>query len=63
MRLTLDKMELLDPVLEQRSTGDDSMVSELLSDFTLSLHHIIKGVPEKLLPPILQNGYAVRAKV
>lgn len=63
LRLTLDKMELLDPVLEHRSTGDDSMVSELLSDFTLSLHHIIKGIPEKLLPPIVQNGYAVRAKV
>ncbi len=63
LRLTLDKMELLDPVLEHRSTGEDNMISELLSDFTLSLHHIIKAVPEKLLPPILQNGYAIRAKV
>ncbi len=62
-RLALDKLELLEPLLEQHGTGDDGTISEALSDFTLSLHHLIKAVPEKLLPPMLQNGNAVHAKV
>ncbi|MFQ3597083.1 MAG: ATP-binding protein [Chloroherpetonaceae bacterium] len=62
-RLALDKLELLEPLLEQHGVSDDGTISEALSDFTLSLHHLIKAVPEKLLPPMLQNGNAVHAKV
>lgn len=62
-RLALDKLELLEPLLEQHSVSDDGTISEALSDFTLSLHHLVKAVPEKLLPPMLQNGNAVHAKV
>ncbi len=62
-RLALDKLELLEPLLEQHGASDDGTISEALSDFTLSLHHLVKAVPEKLLPPMLQNGNAVRAKV
>ncbi len=62
-RLALDKLELLEPLLEQHGASDDGMISEVLSDFTLSLHHLVKAVPEKLLPPILQNGNAVHARM
>jgi len=62
-RLALDKLELLEPILEQHGTSDDGTISEALSDFTLSLHHLVKAVPEKLLPPVLQNGNAIHAKV
>ncbi len=62
-RLALDKLELLEPLLEQHGASDDGTISEALSDFTLSLHHLFKAVPEKLLPPMLQNGNAVHAKV
>ncbi len=62
-RLALDKLELLEPLLEQHGASDDGTISEALSDFTLSLHHLVKAVPEKLLPPMLQNGNAVHAKV
>ena len=62
-RLALDKLELLEPLLEQHAANDDGTISEALSDFTLSLHHFVKAVPEKLLPPMLQNGNAVHAKV
>jgi PAS domain S-box-containing protein len=62
-RLALDKLELLEPLLEQHAASDDGTISEALSDFTLSLHHLVKAVPEKLLPPMLQNGNAVHAKV
>lgn len=62
-RLALDKLELLEPLLEQHGASDDGTISEALSDFTLSLHHLIKAVPEKLLPPILQSGNAIQAKV
>jgi PAS domain S-box-containing protein len=53
----------LEPLLETHAVSDDGAFSESLSDFTLSLHHLIKAVPEKLLPPMLQNGNAVHAKV
>lgn len=62
-RLALDKLELLEPLLEQHGASDDGTISEALSDFTLSLHHLVKAVPEKLLPPMLQNGNAIHAKV
>jgi PAS domain S-box-containing protein len=62
-RLALDKLELLEPLLEQHSLSNDGIISEALSDFTLSLHHLVKSVPEKLLPPMLQNAKAVQAKV
>jgi two-component system NtrC family sensor kinase len=62
-RLALDKLELLEPLLEQHGASDDGTISEALSDFTLSLHHLVKAVPEKLLPPMLQKGNAIHAKV
>ncbi len=62
-RLALDKLELLEPLLERHGAADDSIISEALADFTLSLHHLIRAVPEKLLPPILQNGNAVHVNV
>lgn len=61
-RLALDKLELLEPLLEQHGASDDGTISEALSDFTLSLHHLVKAVPEKLLPPMLQNGNAITPK-
>ncbi len=61
-RLALDKLELLEPLWEQHSTHDDTM-SDVFSDFTLSIHQLIKAIPEKLLPPLLQNRQAISAKV
>ena len=62
-RLALDTVELLEPLLDQHGASDDGAISEALSDFTLSLHHLVKAVPEKLLPPMLQKGNAIHAKV
>jgi hypothetical protein len=55
-RLALDKLELLEPLLEQHGASDDGTISEALSDFTLSLHHLVKAVPEKLLRPCFKTA-------